>query len=259
MDITKENYDKLKSTKITRAAIAEHFEIPEWKLKKIIAKESWGITKPTIKHLTAFSEESEAAYYWAGFIAADGNISDKNDLYVCLHYDDTMMLEYLLKYLQSNHKISSNTDKYYRSQIGLRLNKNTVDVLKNKFNIAPRKSLIYELPDLPNNMFKHYLRGYFDGDGSICESFSNENSITATLYTNITGSKAFIIALKDRLFVELGIKGTLQERENVNVVKYNTNDSKKLLSFMYTNSTMYLPRKYALYNKIIVQSDRKSR
>jgi hypothetical protein len=259
VDITKENYDKLKSTKITRAAIAKHFEIPEWKLKKIIAKEGWGVTRPTIKHLTAFAEESEEAYYWAGFIAADGNISDENDLYVCLNYDDTVMLEYILKYLQSNHKISSNTDKYYRSQIGLRLNNNMVEILKNKFNVTPRKSLTYELPSLPDEMFRHFLRGYFDGDGCICESFSNTNSTTATLYTSIIGSKSFIIALRDKLREELGIWGTMQERDNVNNIRYNTNASKKLMSYMYENSIVSLPRKYALYDKIIVQSSRKTR
>jgi DNA-binding transcriptional regulator WhiA len=260
MEITKENYDILKAQKLTRAKIAEQFDIPDWKLKKLIAKNGWGDVRPTIKNNSIFSLEDEHSYYWAGFIAADGNISDKNDLYICLHYDDTIMLTKILEYFMSNHKISSNTEKYNRSQIGLRLSNNTIDILKNKFNITTRKSLTYKLPKITNSdNFRHYLRGYFDGDGSICESFSNANSKTASIYANITGSKDFISQLQVFIKYKLDITGHNQIKDTVSCLKYNTNDAKKLLEYMYVDSTVYLPRKYNLYNQLVVSDIRKSR
>lgn len=260
MEINKENYDKLKARKLLRREIAEIFNLTEWQLKKLIAKNKWGIVRPAIQNKKAFSEESEEAYYIAGFIAADGNISDANDLYVCLNYDDTIILEKILKYLQSNHKISSNTDKYYRSQIGLRLPEDMATILQNKFNIIPRKSLIYTLPNITASpMFKHYLRGYFDGDGCICESFSNKNSTTATLYTSIVGSNLFINDLYKVLYNIIGITGIMQNKGNVDTIRYNTNSSKMLLKYLYEDSTIFLPRKYQLYNNIIVNSNRKTR
>lgn len=253
MKVTKEKYIELKSQKLLRKEIAEKFNIPEWKLKKIIAKEGWGVVRPTIKNLKAFQAESELDYYWAGFIAADGNISDKNDLYVCLHHDDKNHLEKLLNFLKSNHAISENTDKYNRAQIGLRLPKQLAEVLKTNFNIVPRKSLIYELPNIiDSNNFRHYVRGYFDGDGCICESFSNKNSTTASLYATVTGSKSFI----NSLFETLPFKGSVQERENVSNIKYNTNSAKDFLNYIYKDSSIYLDRKMLLYKRIVVENKR---
>jgi DNA-binding transcriptional regulator WhiA len=260
MEITKENYDILKAQKLTRAMIAEQFGIPDWKLKKLIAKNGWGVARPTIKNNNIFSLEDESSYYWAGFIAADGNISDKNDLYICLHYDDTVMLTKILEYFMSNHKVSSNNEKYNRSQIGIRLSESAVTILRDKFNITPRKSLTYQLPNIANSdNFRHYLRGYFDGDGSICESFSNINSKTASLYANITGSKDFISQLQLVIQNKLGITGHNQIKETVSCLKYNTNDAKILLKYLYSDSTIYLPRKYNLYKHLVLEGFRKTR
>lgn len=256
MEITKDNYFALKSQKLLRKEIAEIFNVPEWKLKKIIAKNKWGAVKPSINNLNAFNQEKELDYYWAGFIAADGNISDKNDLYVCLHYDDCLHLEKLLLFLNSNHAISKNTDKYYRAQIGLRLPEAMAEILKNKFNIIPRKSLIYELPDIYNSEnFKHFLRGYFDGDGCICESFSNKNSKTASIYATITGSNNFI----NKLHKIMPFKGSIQQKHNVSTIKYNTNAAKELLNYLYKDASIYLDRKYILYNTLILNNLRKIR
>lgn len=253
MEITKENYFELKSQKLLRREIAEKFNIPEWKLKKLIAKEGWGAKRPTIKNLNAFQLEEELDYYWAGFIAADGNISDNNDLYICLHSDDYTHLEKLLSYLKSNHAISLNTDKYSRAQIGPRLPENMANTLINKFNIVPRKSLIYELPKIhESDNFRHYVRGYFDGDGSICESFSNKESTTATLYSTITGSKNFI----NSLYSVLPFKGSIQERDNVSTIKYNTKSAKEFLTYIYKDAFIYLDRKFILYKRIVVDNNR---
>lgn len=256
MEITKEKYFELKSQKLLRREIAEKFNIPEWKLKKIIAKEGWGAIRPTIKNLNAFQLESELDYYWAGFIAADGNISDKNDLYVCLHHKDKNHLEKLLDFLDSNHTISENTDKYNRAQIGIRLPKDMVETLKNKFNIVPRKSLAYKLPDISNSInFNHYIRGYFEGDGCICESFSNKHSITTSLYASIVGSKSFI----NSLYEILPFKGSIQERANVSNIKYNTKSAKEFLNYIYKDCSIYLDRKMLLYKRLVVNNERCTR
>ena len=59
MEITKENYDLLKAKKLTRAKIADEFNIPEWRLKKLIAKNSWSTVRPIIKNPDIFSLEDE--------------------------------------------------------------------------------------------------------------------------------------------------------------------------------------------------------
>lgn len=254
MEITKEQYFNLKSQGLRRAAIASKLEIPEWKLKRLISKNGWGAKRPVVANANAFSDLTEHSCYWGGFIAADGCITS-DTLKICLNYDDTLHIEKFKSYVASTHKITSNTDKYYRSEIGfknLTINKD----LLNNFNITNNKSLTYVMPDIDNDMFRHFLRGYFDGDGSICESFSNKNSITATLYATITGSHGFINAIEVKLLDILGIKGTVQNKGRVSTLKYTTNKAKILLNYLYKDSTIYLDRKYSKYVDIVVKNNR---
>lgn len=260
-EINEHDYFLLKSKKLKRAEIAEYFGIPDWKLKKLISKNGWGAKRPTIDRPDLFSKLTEESAYWAGFIAADGYISDNNDLQIVLNYDDTDHLEKFRKCVGSNHKITSNTSKYYRSSFGFK-NDEIVSNLRHKFNITPRKSLKYQLPNLPSIYMRHFIRGYFDGDGCICESFSNKNSSTATLYTTVTGSIPFIEKLQFYLEKELNITGTVQIKKSKNeyaVIKYCTNDSKVFLRYLYDDSAVFLNRKQSLYRRIIVENIRLTR
>jgi|APGre2960657404_1045060.scaffolds.fasta_scaffold33997_1 hypothetical protein len=262
MELNYTNYLELKQTGITRAAIAEHFNIPDWKLKKHIAANSWGKTAPIIGNVSAFDDYSENSCYWAGFLAADGNVDTKNRIRIMLKYDDMNHLEKLREFLQSTHTISSNTDKYNRCSFEF-THKEIREVLEFNFGIVPNKTDKLEFPlYIPTKYLVHYLRGYFDGDGSICESFSNKNSITASIYaTFASGSKNFSVQLFNYLQDKLGLGGHLQEFEGSTKwqLKYNTNDAKTLLEFMYENCSVYLDRKFTLYQRLVVDDIREKR
>lgn len=259
MEITTENYFALKNKGLKRADIAKHLNLSESQLKKLITKNGWAQKRPEVKNSYVFKEFSKSSCYWAGFIAADGCVMDNGTLKIMLHYDDTAHLEKFKSFVGSSHKISSNTDKYYRSELSFR-NTSIIEGLRNNFNVVPRKSLVYKLPSsIPEVYLKDFLRGYFDGDGCICESFSNVNSKTATLYTTITGSDIFIEKVTTLLLNLLGITGHIQKKEKVSVVKYNTNNSLALLKFLYEDAEDYLDRKYALYTKVVVNDDRLQR
>lgn len=242
--ITLEKYTELKEQKLKRAEIAAYLQIPDWKLKKLIAANGWGAKRPEIKNINAFADFSEESAYWGGFIAADGCITN-NTLKICLGYDDLSHLEKFQKFMQNTHKITINTEKYYRCEMSFKQEK-VIQDLKDKYNITERKSLTYKLPELDDKYFWHFLRGYFDGDGCICESFSNKNSITATLYTTITGSNEFI----NSLYNKVNLAGTIQQKQNVSVIRFNTNSSYKLLDCMYADCSIYLDRKFNLYKQV---------
>ena len=197
---------------------------------------------------TAFSTYTPESAYWAGFIAADGCITG-GYLKICLHYQDIDHLEKFKQFVKSTHKISSNTEKYNRAEIGFKLSDQMKDDLLLNYNIGPNKSLTYEMPILPKECFWPFVRGYFDGDGCICESFSNKNSRKATLYTTIVGSKLLI----PELYELIGIRGSIQEKSTTKTIKYCTNSSLELLETLYDSETVYLNRKYNLYQDILTQ------
>lgn len=259
MKITFENYTQLKQNKLSRASIADQFGISEWKLKKLISQNGWAAEAPTLLNTTAFDEYTEESCYWAGFLAADGNVDLKGRIRLMLKYDDITHLEKFKEYLQSTHKVASNTDTYNRCSFEF-TNKEMCEVLDLNFNIVPHKSLVIKFPHfIQADMVRHFLRGYFDGDGSICESFSNRNSVTATLYTTFcSGSFDFINYIYTFINDRLKTLGHLQDFGTGKKwqIKYNTNDSIKLLNYMYGDCSIYLDRKYALYERIVKNNDR---
>ena len=262
MELNYTNYLELKQSGATRASIAERFSIPDWKLKKHIATNKWGKIAPTIGNANAFDEYSENSCYWAGFLAADGNVDSKNRIRLMLKYDDLSHLEKFKEFLQSTHTISSNTDTYNRCSFEF-THKEMRELLEFNFGIVPNKTDKLEFPAyIPNKYLVHYVRGYFDGDGSICESFSNKNSITTSIYaTFASGSKNFSVQLFNYLRDKLSLGGHLQEFEGATKwqLKYNTNDAKTLLEFLYKDCNVYLDRKFALYLRLIVDNTRKKR
>lgn len=262
MELNYTNYLELKQTGLSRSAMAAIFEIPDWKLKKHIAANNWGKIAPIIGNVTAFDEYSEKSCYWAGFLAADGNVDSKNRIRLMLKYDDCTHLEKFKEFLESTHTISSNTDKYNRCSFEF-THKEMCEVLEFNFGIVPNKTDKLEFPSyIPTKYLVHYLRGYFDGDGSICESFSNKNSTTASIYaTFASGSKNFSVDLFNYLHGTLKLGGHLQEFDGSTKwqLKYNTNDAKTLLEFMYGSCSTYLDRKFALYQRLIVNDIREKR
>ena len=262
MEITFEKYNSLKQNNLSRASIAQELNIPEWKLKRLITKNGWGSKQPILLNTSAFDEYTEESCYWAGFIAADGNVDSRGRIRIMLKYDDILHLEKFKSYLQSTHAIGSNTTTYNRCSFEF-TNREMCEILELNFNIVPEKSLIMKFPHfIQHNMVRHFLRGYFDGDGSICESFSNKNSVTATLYTTFcSGSFNFINYIYTFINNTLKSTGHLQDFNTGKKwqIKYNTNDSVKLLTYMYSNCAVFLDRKYALYERIVKNNDRMMR
>ena len=258
MELTKENYIKLRDAKThTRPQMAKVFEVPDWKLKKWVANNDLGIKRPILGKPRAFQFETEYSSYWAGFIAADGCIDEKGRVRFYLQLSDSKHLEKFADFVGSTHKINLNV-KRNRCSIEFTCKAMVKDL--EKWNITPRKSLTYDPPkDL--KFYSHFLRGMVDGDGTICESFSNKASITATLYAGIVGSYNFrdwfVPFCKDIL--DITVKQ--HERENCVTITMNTNKSKIFLTYLYSDSIepLRLDRKYDLYHRIVVQDIRKVR
>jgi hypothetical protein len=70
---------------------------------------------------------------------------------------------------------------------------------------VPAKSLILKMPDIPEEYFRDFVRGYFDGDGCISlYKYTKQKNNKTYIYDSCTGyicsgSKNFILSLKDRL------------------------------------------------------------
>lgn len=113
-----------------------------------------------------FSIPNEQNSYWAGFLAADGNISkDYKKLSIGLQISDKDILDNFVKDLDY-----TNPTKVYKDRVSVTINCEEIcrDLEKN-FNIIPVKSKILNHPPLENERnIMAFIKGVIDGDGSIC-------------------------------------------------------------------------------------------
>ena len=227
-----------------------------------------GITRPNgtqakINHDYFENIDSEHKAYWLGFIYADGSITKKvyekgsytYRLRMELMFEDKYILEQMALDLESDLK----PKEYYNDTShfeGYNKPKHTAYIMFSskkmgedlvKLGVVPNKTLILKsLPSIPDNLMKHFIRGYFDGDGSVY--LTKDNTIKTAFY----GTHDFINSIQDFLIKELDLtkkKITDQKEANVSFVGMAKQESEKLYHYMYDEATIFLNRKYEKYNK----------
>lgn len=135
--------------------------------------------------------ETEADYYWLGFIYADGNLqaSPRWCIRVVLQERDAPHLEKLARHFGIDHPL-----KYYEKTkaVGISLyRRRTVEPFL-RMGIIPNKTIHGAPPKIPPNMASHFWRGVFDGDGCINHSKRNNTWVCA-----LVGSLATIQGFSD--------------------------------------------------------------
>lgn len=192
-----------------------------------------------------FFEIPSADMFWVlGFIAADGCIERDRTWSVC--QKEIEPIEKIKKHIGYTGPIE------IRKVFRLRINSNKHTKGLNKFGIIKKKSLILDFPTIPNEYFWDFVRGYFDGDGSIFKQKRHANDkIYYPVYVNFVGSHSFINMLADKIAEKLNIpKPTVKlEGKNKNVSKIlfrNREHILKMMTAMYNGShnDNRLARKY---------------
>lgn len=201
-----------------------------------------------------FDTFTDASCYWAGFIAADGCILDRDTVAIHLSEIDISHLQKLAKITKFTGKIEENKkNKSCRISFS---GKWYVEALRNNFNIIPRKSLSLKFPEkIPNKLISHFIRGVIDGDGHI-----SKMSRPAIVITS--GSKIFLqdMESKIRYFTNITMNNNgnesqiTQNNPNVYNLSYFCDNSRKLAEWVYLKSKeeTRLDRKYKLFEKMMV-------
>lgn len=183
-----------------------------------------------------FKNESNCAKYWAGFIAADGNVRGKGGgINITLQTSDIDHLYLFRDFAGSNSPVTKNKG---RNTSCIRINSLImVDDLK-KYGIGPRKSFTYTVPEFLKNDID-FWRGMVDGDGWVNKYKSGQVvlGICGTLDT-CENFKNFCLDIASSRASVL---------KNGNIFRYTITDNpaKEVMRVLYGNSPcVSLRRKY---------------
>lgn len=128
-------------------------------------------------------------------------------------------------------------------------NKKITSDLK-KHGLHNRKSFTIKFPKLRNDLIIHFIRGYFDGDGSIYKTH-NGNHIYYALHilAPLNFNKIIQLIFKKKYDIHLPIY-ILKNKFSKPFSEIRACGNKKTLKIMnilYENSTIYLNRKHEKY------------
>lgn len=189
--------------------------------------------------------DTEEKAYWLGFIAADGNI--RKDLLECsitVQESDSSHLEKFSKCFDGYYTIKHYNYSYSHpmAKIGIYSKQCCLDL--EKYGIVPNKSLTLKINKelIPNDLLKDFIRGYFDGNGSVYCSAPNRSSgyNYEEWGCNFVGSYGMMLLIKD--FFKSN--NPIIEKKSVFSIDWGgTLSTYEVLKKLYENSTIFLDRK----------------
>lgn len=201
--------------------------------------------------------DSEEKAYWLGFMFADGYIVDFSNTYgedsfgISISKKDYSLLEKFKKSIQATNPIK----EYNRKGPGenlirlLMTSQKTVNDLINH-GCVKQKSLILKPPSgIPNDLIRHFIRGFFDGDGCITKSYLSK--IKKYIYSvQITSTLEMVSWIKEKTMMGSIVK----EKRRDKTYYYELGGNIQLIKFyhyLYDDSTIYLDRKYEKFKELL--------
>ena len=198
--------------------------------------------------LTHFENiDTEEKAYWLGFLYADGYVNANEDkIELCLAEKDFHHLEKFKNFIGLPNKICYRaTTKAYR--YSFRSTNCKQDLIKQ--GCVPKKSLILHFPtteQVSDALLRHFLRGYFDGDGWFTNT---ELCFEAGFISSQDFINSFLAKIES--FIDVKIDSTVKNVHRENGAKkysfYSKHDVTVFLDFLYQDSSIYLDRKYEHY------------
>lgn len=203
--------------------------------------------------------DTEEKAYILGFLYADGNISDttKDKHYrirILLKDSDSDILDKIKLCISYTGQVKHREQKYKDKRRSgykiseLAINSKILHEQLQKHGIAPNKTFKIKYPNIPQNLDRHFIRGFFDGDGSIYLRKNRPNGFRANL---TCASKEFLEVVSEKIIYNTKINNC-----NVNITKNmyridkDKNDAIKILNWLYEDSNIYLNRKYEMYTRV---------
>ena len=199
--------------------------------------------------------DTQEKAYWFGFLYADGSIyksnkydKEPNRVKVNISNKDIELLEnFLIDLNAKNIKIKTykpSPDTFSDSLMST-INLNSIDMCRNMVNNGFRLLSTQASPDvfnyIPKKLTRHFIRGYFDGDGSI--------NINKTV--SFSGQKSFLLKIQEILKgnnIDLTKIYTYNDKRkdlSFNLkISTRENQTKKMYDYLYTDAKRFLKRKH---------------
>lgn len=160
--------------------------------------------------------DTQEKAYFLGLLYADGYNNEKRgvialrlsekDKDILLKFNKTIQSNRPLQYIKTKEARWSNVYGVHIS------NKHVSNALKN-LGCTQKKSLTITMPDIERGLMNHFIRGYYDGDGSM---YVGKGKAKNNRQITITGATIFCKQISEVLKKELNINNSFYHRNPKN-------------------------------------------
>ena len=191
--------------------------------------------------------DTEEKAYWLGFLYADGCVHS-NNYEISVNITDKEHIEKFKTAIKAfNHNITEIQDKRFQNaktlyQFSIKDKQLHQDLIK--WGCIPQKSLlINKIPNIPRDYVSHFLRGYFDGDGSLHYLRGTNN-----YRISFVGTKDFLNDIQKELQTNVSLQSNIAGKAYVLQIA-GRRQIERILNYLYNNSkeNNRLNRKYQKY------------
>lgn len=207
---------------------------------------------------SVFFKYTNDSCYWAGFLAADGNIDTNGTISIELNNKDLEAILAFKSFCKAEHCISHNEEKN-SSRIRF-VSRQIKEDLEYNYSITVNKTHTMPLPILTSKEnYAAFFRGFFDGDGCLTEFFSNRPTASYRVYLT-NGSLDFLKDSLELLNALEVIKGGSISKKSPNCwhIQLGVINATSFLKWIYSVEGFSLSRKYNKYKDLILLGNRKT-
>jgi hypothetical protein len=230
--------------------LSEKYNICTWSIGNVLRKNN---IKSRIRKHNCNEDyfekiDSNEKAYWLGLLFADGYVRKRKQFNgkhkqggtvgISLKNGDEYLLEKLIIDLGSTYKLTKQIKDEFLSY-KLEVNSSKMDDDLINLGCIPNKSLILMPPNLKDKFIPHFIRGYFDGDGSI-------GKYGGRLKFSLLGTNELLVWVLN-FFKNKGMKTTpkISKKKNIHSIQVNSKlDIELIENILYNSSNdYYLKRK----------------
>ena len=207
--------------------------------------------------------DTEEKAYFLGLFFADGcNFIPKDKksstkVIISLQEEDKYILEHLNKLIYIKNpkplEFSPKKKESHQNQYKFITHSKKISNDLSELGAVPRKARVLKFPELENHLLHHFVRGYFDGDGSIYLSAKRKRKgvSSPSFRCSICGTKDFNSRLSEFLN-KINVSCRIEEHNNSYILRIIGNQNCiKFLNWIYKDNTLCLKRKNQKYVNLL--------
>lgn len=191
--------------------------------------------------------------YFLGILYADGCNQKNNMITLRLQEDDYDILDKLNKEIDNERplKYAAGACDNYKNTWELCFGSPHISQALCDLGCVHRKSLVLKYPTwLDLSLQPHFLRGYIDGDGSICKNPKKMSaSFVGTHSFCLEAAKLIQEVCNCHCYIYMQIEH--EDGDATSILKLNhKTDACVFLDYIYKDAELYMQRKYDIYKSI---------